>query len=351
MDKEPASAPASSSNETVSALPIRFLQFKVALLLALTLVLSIAFVAYVLYARGVFEHTQRVVLVTDDSYGVSVGMPLTFKGFAIGRVKRIELGEKAKVRITIDVPEKHAHWLRVSSVFTIERALVGGVRILVETGDPEALPLPNGAECGEKFPDPPRSDGVTCLALRGDATKDIPALVISIKDLLGNLKNMTAADSSLGTSLGNLRTVTERMAGRTGVLGAVLGSEENAQKVISALDRANKLLASLDAVSLKLDQTLTKADARVFGAGGMMDESQKSVQQLNAILGEVRESLKKADAVLAEVQKIGANARGATEDLASLRAEVDASLRKVGGLIDEINRKWPFKRDTELRLP
>jgi phospholipid/cholesterol/gamma-HCH transport system substrate-binding protein len=30
---------------------------------------------------------------------------------------------------------------------------------------------------------------------------------------------------------------------------------------------------------------------------------------------------------------------------------VDASLRKVEHLVNEINRKWPFKRDTELKLP
>ena len=35
----------------------------------------------------------------------------------------------------------------------------------------------------------------------------------------------------------------------------------------------------------------------------------------------------------------------------SIFAEVDASLRKVTGLIDEINRKWPFQRDSEIRLP
>ena len=55
--------------------------------------------------------------------------------------------------------------------------------------------------------------------------------------------------------------------------------------------------------------------------------------------------------MLVDTQKISANARGATDDLAGLRAEVDASLRKVGALIDEVNRKWPFKRDSELKLP
>ena len=34
-----------------------------------------------------------------------------------------------------------------------------------------------------------------------------------------------------------------------------------------------------------------------------------------------------------------------------LRAEVEASLRKVSALIDEINRKWPFERDTKIKLP
>ena len=38
-------------------------------------------------------------------------------------------------------------------------------------------------------------------------------------------------------------------------------------------------------------------------------------------------------------------------DLGSLRTEVDTSLRNIDRLIDEVNRKWPFARDTELKLP
>ena len=45
------------------------------------------------------------------------------------------------------------------------------------------------------------------------------------------------------------------------------------------------------------------------------------------------------------------NVKAATTDLTALRAEVEASLRKVSALIDEINRKWPFERKTEIRLP
>jgi phospholipid/cholesterol/gamma-HCH transport system substrate-binding protein len=55
--------------------------------------------------------------------------------------------------------------------------------------------------------------------------------------------------------------------------------------------------------------------------------------------------------VLAEAQAVGANVRVATDDLGALRGEVDSSLRRVEQLVNEINRKWPFKRDTEIKLP
>jgi phospholipid/cholesterol/gamma-HCH transport system substrate-binding protein len=30
---------------------------------------------------------------------------------------------------------------------------------------------------------------------------------------------------------------------------------------------------------------------------------------------------------------------------------VEHSLRRVDGLVNEINRQWPFQRDTEVKLP
>jgi len=54
---------------------------------------------------------------------------------------------------------------------------------------------------------------------------------------------------------------------------------------------------------------------------------------------------------LLEAQAVATNTREGTSDLAALRAEVEASLRKVEHLVNEINRKWPFARDPEIKLP
>jgi phospholipid/cholesterol/gamma-HCH transport system substrate-binding protein len=297
-------------------------EFKATLLLALIATLVCAFLLYVMYARGVFEQTQQLVLVADDSEGIIAGMDLTFSGFPIGRVRRIELAADGKARLLIDVPRKDAHWLRTSSIFTMERGMVGETRLRAFSGMLTDPPLPEGSER---------------TLLRGDTNAEIPRIVASARALLENLETMTGTESSLNTSLDHLRTVTGRLNGRYGMLTGVLGSEDNAKKIIATLDRTNALLA--------------QADQRIFGRDGVMDGTQAAVAQLTGVLSDARASLQKVDAVLAEAQAVGANARVASTDLGALRAEVEISLRKVSQLVDEVNRKWPFARDTEIKLP
>ena len=109
--------------------PAKNVEFKAALLLVLLFLLVAGTVVYLLYARGAFEESQRLVLIADDAEGVTVGMDLTFSGFPIGRVRRIELAEDGVTRIIIDVPRKDARWLRVSSVFTLTRGLLGNTAV------------------------------------------------------------------------------------------------------------------------------------------------------------------------------------------------------------------------------
>jgi phospholipid/cholesterol/gamma-HCH transport system substrate-binding protein len=332
-DPAPRSA---SPAELAAALLPRSLGVKVGILIAFTVMVIGGFVVYVLYARGVFDDTQRIALITDNAEGIAVGTNLTFAGFPIGRVRSIRLRDDGKVRIGVRVPVSEAKWLRESSIFVIEVPLVGAAKLRAFTSNLQDPPLPDRAERP---------------VLRGDTAQEIPRMVATLRAVLENIDKMTETGSSLEESLKNARAVTERMAGKHGVLGGVLGGEDQARKVIAAIDRANALLASLGGVSLKMDRVFAKAEQRVFGQAGVMDETQKAVVQANQILAEMRDSLKKVDLILADAQATAGNAKAATTDLGALRAEVDASLRKLAALIDEVNRKWPFERDTKIKLP
>ena len=312
------------------------LQFRVGLLVGLAVVLGAGFVIYALYARGVFEDTQRLTLVAENAEGVDIGMDLTFSGFPIGRVKRLALDEQGRARIDIDIPRSDAHWLRETTIFTLERGLVGAARIRAYSAN---------------LRDPALADGAVRSILRGDTSEEIPRMVATLRSALENVEQMTAAGGNLQMALGDVRSITGRAAGRYGVLGMLLGNEDDARKLVATLDHANAILASVDSLVGKTDRLVLKTEERLFAPGGVMDGTARAVEQLNSLLVDVRDSLKRADGILADAEATSANAKAATTDLGALRAEVDASVRKISSLIDEINRKWPFERKTEIRLP
>ncbi len=300
----------------------KHVEVKAVILLVVIGALIVAFFLYVMYARGVFEKTQQLVLVTDNSEGVIPGMDMSFAGFPIGRVRQVELGQDGKVNILVDIPKKDARWLRTTSVFTLESSVVGQTKLRAFSGI---------------LTDPPLPDKAQRPVLRGDAAAEIPRLLATARTLLENLQNMTQEGSAISNTLSNVETLSGRLTGKYGVLGTALGGDAEAQKLLQTLQRVDVLLA--------------KTDQRVFGKNGVMDDTQAAVRQLNNVLGDARVTLQKVDAVLVEAQAVGANAKVATQDLGRLRGEVDASLRKVNRLVDEINRKWPFRRDEEIKLP
>lgn len=301
--------------------PISHAVAKTVAIVVMTLLLLAGFVLYVMFARGVFEDTQRLVLLAEDSEGVTIGMDMTFTGFPIGRVRRIDLGEDGKAHIHVDIPTRDARWLRTTSMFTLERSLFGGAKLRAFTGVPE---------------DPPLPDNARREVLIGDASAGISQLVSSLRQLTDNLVRMTVEDSPLNAGIANLQAVTGAMAGPHGALEGLLGPS-GAQSLRESLKQTNRLLAS--------------TQARLHGKEGLMDDAQRVTRELNALLVGVRGSLEKTDALLDDARAIAANSRAATEDLDALRNEVEASMRRVSRLIEEVNRKWPFAREHELKLP
>ena len=105
-----------------------------------------------------------------------------------------------------------------------------------------------------------------------------------------------------------------------------------------------KALAAVAAVA-------TLASLAACGGSDGGNDAKANLQLLQVLLGDARKSLEKVDGVLQDAQATARNVRVASTDLDVLRGEVESSLRKVDGLILELNRKWPFKRDAEVKLP
>jgi phospholipid/cholesterol/gamma-HCH transport system substrate-binding protein len=190
-------------------------------------------------------------------------------------------------------------------------------------------------------------------------------LTASIRDLLANLKALTAGDAALVASLANLQGVTEKAQGTAGRPRVFCSAAMPMRAGCSSA--RNALLARADALAAGLDRLVANADRQVFGqpAGPANDGNgaaqgslvsrhpRATVNQLNGLLGEARsqpdnESMR----CWSRRTAIASNTRARRRlTSARLRSEVEATLRKVQHLINEVNRRWPFARDNEIELP
>jgi phospholipid/cholesterol/gamma-HCH transport system substrate-binding protein len=321
--------PVQKSEPAARHLPVRNLELKAILLLAFTVALVVASGLFVMRARGYFDPKQHLVLLADNAEGVVAGMDLTFSGFPIGTVKKVSLGEKGNVRIDIDVIEKDAKWLRTSSVFTLIKPIFGPAQLRAYTG---------------VLTDPALQEGAERPVLRGDFNEEVGRVIGATKDVLDNLNQFTAQNSELNRSMANLQVFTEKLQSRQGALSAMFGNEQDARKLLQAVERA-------DAAMARVDTFVAHADNRVFGQSGLADDAQATIRQVNTLLSDARGSLQRLDAVLKDAQGIAGNVNKATEDLGSLRGDVEANLRKIEDLINDLNRKWPLAKDRKVELP
>lgn len=298
------------------------MHFKVGLFTAVSLLLAGIFMVYLLHARGFFEDTFHLQLAAASADGVAPGVPVVFSGIEIGSVTSLGLNDSGGIVIHAEFLERNAKWLKENSSFTLDKPIVGGAKIRVDSPDLDAPALP---------------DNSTMLLLTSDISKELPVLVERVKAILANVEHMTRKDGEINATLANVKTMTGRMTGEYGMLEGLLGSPEKARAVTDSLEKVRTLTAKLDTLAGKTDQWLYAQDGLA--------------EQVTLMLNDAQASLKKADQLMANAVEISADVKEGTQDIASLRAEIDDAVRKANALVNEINKKWPFARDPEVKLP
>lgn len=322
----------------VRATGIKNLEFKSGLVLVLTALLTIGFAMYVLDVRGAFEKSFTFTLTTDSADGLNVGMPVNYAGIPIGRITRISLYEGG-VRLMVQVKQRDGQWLRRNSVFQIDRNLLGRTTIYVAPGEPNGPVLQEGSE--------------RALISEG---QDLGEVINRAKKVVGQIEMITAPGAPLNQTLAATATLTRRMSGEGGLLGAL--TDEQVRMI-------GGLLTGLEASAAQTALMLAQLEKRLFAEAGTVDhldrtlinsaallaEAQGSVKRLDALLSQTQGLLGQTQAVMGNVKAISAEARSASLDLPALRREVEESLKKINHMMRAVNQRWPFTRDVELKTP
>lgn len=312
-------------------------EHKVGLFIVVTVLLVLAGVLFMAYKKGIFHKEYTYQLSSKTGEGLTMGMPVIFSGFRIGRVTDLELTEKGIVLVKFDVPIEHIRWLKADSRFTLEKPLIGSPRINVKTENMGSAPLL-----------PTQHPEVMEVNDINETIKRFQPIVDKTNQIVANIEQITSnvADprGEVRGILRNAKKITGNFSEKKSALEMVVGDPESIQTVYDSIGKIKDITVKVEDILKKAEEMAGKTDDRIYGAEGLLAE-------VSTILKDLLQKMKKLDVTVDNINKISTEASDASKDLKILRSDFDAGIRAIGDLANEIDKKIPFQKEPEIKLP
>ncbi len=247
-----------------------------------------------------FSHKIPYYSFFDSASGLTVGMDLTYKGFSIGKIKKITL-ESHMVKVEYYVLEDYATIVRWNSLVELITSPIGlGTSFAFYPGRSEEI-LPEGSEIfrvdtvlGQKILEkglnrldrPSDSIGVL-MKQASELLTRINSLVATVDKTL-NDKTDTSVTRTLRNVAGiseNLEQLTKSAGNGDGLLPSVLG-DDVAVKLTRLIESLNTISTELEGVAGNSNDLLSEANGLVATASPQVDSV---LVQLNTVLLQVED--------------------------------------------------------------
>jgi phospholipid/cholesterol/gamma-HCH transport system substrate-binding protein len=308
-------------------------EFKVGLFIVLTVLLILAGLGYMAYKKGFFQAEETLTLSSRTGDGLTVGMPLNFSGFKIGKVYELELSEQGIVLVKIRVPSQHFKWLRSDSIFILERPLIGSTKLVVVTTNMNSALLSS-----KTIPSITEVNDINETIKKFEPViAKVTLIVDHVEKLTGSLKTFEPVMEKLDLIMDHVEKLTGSLAGKKSLIEMAVGDQESIDALYGALKNAKSITQQADGL-------LKKTDEELYGPAGVKPAVVKVLQELVI-------DLQKLGKTLDNTTKISADAADSTKDLKLLRGEIDETVNSVNNLVDDLNKLIPFKKEPTIRLP
>jgi phospholipid/cholesterol/gamma-HCH transport system substrate-binding protein len=252
--------------------------------------------------KGAFTAKSPIYFVADSGQDLSVGMPVKFSGFKIGKLNTLTLDEQGHVQVEVNIESKHLGLIRQDAVMTLKKEGVIGDGVLeISHGSDDKPALAAGGK------------------VRFERASGLEQAVVDVKDrimpILDDLhQTLHDPNGDVRQTLKNLREFSAEMRGTRERIDRVLGSvDTNLNNEVGPLLRSLRLsAANAETLSARLDHDLpallNKADGSMeslrITSEAVKDAVQRSAPQLPGVLGEARETLGKTREMIGDTQEV-----------------------------------------------
>ena len=316
---------------------IQKVELKVGLFLVITSVIIFSAIGYVAYKKGFFAKIPTFTLAAKSGEDLTEGMPVVFSGFKIGAVHLLELSDDGSVLIKIKVPTQHVKWLRTDSVFIVNKPLLGSPRLVVLTNNMQSPLLSS-----EQVPEVTHSSDIN------DTIKKAQPLLDKITKIAGNIEIVTAnlkdPEGEVRKILANTERLTNNLSQKKSLMEMAISDQKSIEALYAAMRQTKDITQQVETILQKVDKMTLKTDAALYGEEGTLPLVNKSLK-------DVLTKLQNLNITVDNINKISDDVAASTSGMIGLREQIDATVASLNELVREIDKKIPFKKTPEIKLP
>ena len=252
--------------------------------------------------KDAFTAKSPIYFVADSGQDLSVGMPVKFSGFKIGKLDSLTLDELGLVQVEVSIETKHLKLIRRDAVLSLKKEGVIGDGVLEISKGSEGKPV---LVAGDKV----RFERASGLEQTVDDIKD--RILPILDDLHHTLHD---PDGDVRQTLQNLREFSAEMRGTRERMDRVLDSVDANlnNEVTPLLHSLRQSAANTETISAKLNQELpsllNKTDSSLENlrvtSEIIKNTVQRSAPQIPGMLGEARETMDMTRGVIGDTQEV-----------------------------------------------
>lgn len=227
--------------------------------MSLTLLAICLALGYLAHIKGMFESRLTMHIEVDTATGLFEGMRVTYKGFELGRLTKLELTTGGMVAGTLNIHPKHAMYLTQGSVLKLSKEKIVTSELVLVRDEAINTPMP-----------PLTQLKIVKDDVAADVTKRLDPLLNKLQMLL---TQMADPDEGVQASLRQSRKVmvqTAQTLEHTSHAMKQLSDQERGLPAV--LGQTRDTMAQLERSLVQTQKTLGSADHLIQNVDGTVNE-------------------------------------------------------------------------------
>jgi len=284
------------------------LERKVGIFILVAFVGLAAVITMIGIQQDLFTPKTRIYFITESGTDLSDGQIVKFRGFKIGKVKKVSMNNQGKVEVKLAINNHYMKWIRIDSrARLVKEGFIGDSIIEITPGSPAKRGVEEGGRIAFE-----RERGLSELA---EQIRDqVTPVIEDIKKIIKDLDN---PQGDFRTILANIHKFSNNLVATSEHLDAVL---------LNIQDSVNEVTANVGDLSGTIKKELVKVTANV-------DELSASVE--TNVIPEIESVLKNMDRAVSSVDQTASVFR---QDLENVLKAMDNVLKNVKETIEDLKK-------------